>query len=158
MDVSQDPDAKMQALKQTGTLNPHPNQVTLPLFQDSEFFDPQDLLQVKYEMLRQVSQEGKSIRQASADLGFSRPALYQAQAAFQRDGLAGLVPHKRGPKSGHKLTEEVLDFVEDQIESDPHLTTVALVELLADHFGLSIHRRSLERALNRRKKKLGSDS
>ena len=33
-------------------LHPHPETVTAALFQDSAFFDPDDLIQVKYEMLR----------------------------------------------------------------------------------------------------------
>jgi hypothetical protein len=41
---------------------------------------------------------------------FSRPTYYQAEADFQRDGLFGLLPEKRGPRQGHKLTPEVLDF------------------------------------------------
>ena len=42
---------KQQLLRQSGTLNPHPQDVSHPLFQDGDFFDPHDLIQVKYEML-----------------------------------------------------------------------------------------------------------
>jgi len=50
-----DPDLdKRSALQATGTLHPHPAAVIAPLFQDSDFFDPADLVQVKYEMLRRV--------------------------------------------------------------------------------------------------------
>ena len=45
---------KRQVLRQTGTLNPRPDRVTDELFAGSDFFDPNDLLQVKYEMLRRV--------------------------------------------------------------------------------------------------------
>src|SRR5882672_107414 len=62
-------------------------------------------------MLRRVQSEGKSVTDAAANFGFSRPSFYQALSAFQQDGLAGLVPHKRGPKQAHKLTEEVLSFI-----------------------------------------------
>ncbi len=48
-------DEKQRVLRQHATLNPRPDGVTHPLFRDSEFFDPRDLLQVKYEMLRLVS-------------------------------------------------------------------------------------------------------
>ena len=40
--------------------------------------------------------------------GLSRPTFYQAEAAFEQDGLAGLLPQPRGPKSAHKLTPEVM--------------------------------------------------
>src|SRR4051812_49751372 len=44
---SQAPDPACQ-----GTLNPRADDVRDPAFVDSEFFDPRDLVQVKYEMLR----------------------------------------------------------------------------------------------------------
>jgi hypothetical protein len=37
-----------------------------------EFFDPRDLVQVKYEMLRRVRIDGASVSQAARDFGFSR--------------------------------------------------------------------------------------
>src|ERR1043166_8475914 len=40
---------KRQTLRRHGTLNPQPESVAHPLFQNSDFFDPDDLLQVKYE-------------------------------------------------------------------------------------------------------------
>jgi hypothetical protein len=52
-------------------------------------------VQVKYEMLRRVQAEGKSVTDASAGFGFSRPSFYQALSAFERDGLAGLVSSAR---------------------------------------------------------------
>src|SRR5262245_43416213 len=51
------------------------------------YFDPQDLVQVKYEMLRRVRVDGLSVKQASSDFGFSRPSFYQAQSAFEHDSL-----------------------------------------------------------------------
>lgn len=59
-------------------------------------FDPRDLVQVKYEMLRRVSAEGHSVVQSAKAFGLSRPSFYQAQAALQREGLAGLLAKKRG--------------------------------------------------------------
>ena len=50
-------DSKGESLRQQGVLNPHPEKVADPLFHDSEFFDPRDLVQVKYEMLRRVRVE-----------------------------------------------------------------------------------------------------
>src|SRR6266496_29140 len=44
--------AKQQALKAAGTFNPRADQVSHLLFQESDFFDPHDLLQLKYETLR----------------------------------------------------------------------------------------------------------
>src|SRR5205809_6192547 len=90
--------AKLQTLRQQACLNPRPDRVHDEFFHDSEFFDPHDLVQVKYEMLRRVQKDGNPVSQAAATFGFSRPSFYQAQAAFEQAGLAGLIPHKRGPK------------------------------------------------------------
>jgi len=104
-----DQSQKRQTLRRHGTLNPHPEAVNHPLFHDSDFFDAHDLMQVKYEMLRQVHIDNGSISQSARAFGFSRPSFYQAQAAFHDDGVFGLVPQKRGPQSGHKLTTEVME-------------------------------------------------
>jgi transposase len=144
---------KTKELKRTGTFNPHAETVTDPLFQQNPFFDPQDLLQARYEMLRRHTAEQKSVLDAATAFGVSRPTFYQAQEAFQRSGLAGLLPDRRGPKGGHKLTAEVLDYVVSLRESDPKLTTVHCVKAIQQRFAISIHRRSLERALAQHKKK-----
>ena len=69
---------KHDALQQQGCLNPRPEQVADPLFQQSDFFDPNDLVQVKYEMLRRVQIDQQPVRQAAAAFGFSRPTYYTA--------------------------------------------------------------------------------
>ena len=102
---------KIQTLRQQGVLNPHPEAVTDPLFETGEFFDPQDMVQVKYEMLRRVEVEKAPVTEAAAAFGLSRPAFYQAQHAVAQQGLAGLIPRKRGPHGAHKLTPAVLDFL-----------------------------------------------
>ncbi len=90
--MSTPPDAKCEALRQQGVLHTHPQDVIDPLFRCHAFFDARDLVQVKYEMLRRVRVEGLSITAAVTAFGFSRPAFYQAQAAYQRRGLPGLIP------------------------------------------------------------------
>src|SRR5260370_29662743 len=98
------PDPKLRALKDSGTANPHAQDVQDPAFTDSDFFDPRDLVQVRYEMLRRVRIEGEPIADAAAGFGVSRPTFYKAQTAFERAGLAGLLPAKRGPHGPHKIT------------------------------------------------------
>ncbi len=149
-----DKDAKFEALQQQGTLNPRPKEVRDELFLQDEFFDPRDLVQVKYEMLRRVQTEGQSVTDASANFGFSRPSFYQALSAFEQDGLAGLVPHKRGPKQAHKLTEEVLAFIGEMRQKEPSVRLPDLVKLIQDRFGIRVHPRSIERSLLRHQKKL----
>ena len=73
-------DSKAESLRQQGALNPHPQRVVDPVFLRGEFFDPRDLVQVKYEMLRRVRVEGAPVTQVVSAFGFSRPVFYQAQA------------------------------------------------------------------------------
>lgn len=144
---------KRQTLRRHGTLNPQSESVTHPLFQNSDFFDPDDLLQVKYEMLRQVHVDRESISEAAHAFGFSRPSFYQAQAAFQEDGVFGLLPHKRGPQGGHKLTSEVMDFVIQQRSEDPALTPEQLAQAIQKRFRVQVHPRSIQRRLLAEKKR-----
>jgi transposase len=147
-------DPKLEALRQQGTLNPRPVEVSDELFVEDSFFDSRDLVQVKYEMLRRVQAEGKSVSDSAAAFGFSRPSFYQAQSAFEQDGLAGLVPHKRGPKQAHKLTEEVLAIIREARRKDPSVPPGELARLIQQRFGTTVHPRSIERALSRHQKKL----
>src|ERR1051325_3471336 len=57
--------AKVKALIEEGTFNPSPGKVRDPKFHENEFFDPRDLVQVKYEMLRQVSVENAPVTEAT---------------------------------------------------------------------------------------------
>ena len=145
--------SKRQTLKANATLNPHPERIRDGPFLADDFFDPCDLLQVKYEMLRRVHSEGYSVSEAAAAFGFSRPAFYQAQAAFQQDGLAGLIPQKRGPKTAHKFSAPVMDFIHAALAEQPRLAAPELAQRVAEHFGLVVHPRSIERAVARQKKK-----
>lgn len=146
-------DSKLEALRQRGTLNPRPQDVTDELFVEGGFFDPRDLVQVKYEMLRRVQSDGSTVSGAAAAFGFSRPSFYQALSTFRAEGLGGLIPRKRGPKEGHKLTEEVMTFVDQMLRQDPSVRTPDLVRLVKERFGKTVHPRSIERNRQRRQKK-----
>jgi len=146
-------DAKRRLLRQQGVLHPHPEAVSAALFQDSSFFDPGDLIQVKYEMLRRVEAEQIPVSQAAHQAGLSRPSFYQAQAAMQQSGLAGLIPQKPGPHGAHKLTAQVLDLVDRQRSSQPDLKFAELARLVQQQLGVTVHPRTLERVLSRRQKK-----
>jgi transposase len=146
-------DPKQQCLREQGVLHRRAEAVTDALFIELDFFDPRDLLQVKYEMLRRVETDGYSVSAAAAAFGLSRPSFYEARAAWQREGLAGLLPRKRGPHGGHKLTEEVVTFLLRLAVEDAALTPSALAARVAAHFGVQVHPRSIERALQRAEKK-----
>ncbi|MCP4600370.1 MAG: helix-turn-helix domain-containing protein [Proteobacteria bacterium] len=143
--------SKEKALRDSGALNTHP--VRDALFSDSDFFDPHDLVQVKYEMLRKVNKEAESVSDAAASFGFSRPSFYKILADFKSEGISGLLPRKRGPRGGHKLTAEILEFIKNSCTMDQSMSIPALLGEVEKRFGTRVHRRSLERALHRCEKK-----
>jgi len=146
-------DPKLRSLRESGTANPHAQDVRDPAFVDSDFFDPRDLIQVKYEMLRRVRTDGQSIAKASAQFGVSRPTFYKARSDFDRSGLVGLLPAKRGPRGAHKITPEVARFIEETVARGEELSARQLAEGIAEHFGVVVHQRTVKRALTRLKKK-----
>ena len=146
-------DAKTRSLKEHGCLNPNAQRVRDELFVSNTFFDPRDLLQVKYEMLRRVREDGVPVSHAAASFGVSRPTWYQAQRAYEAGGLPGLLPDRPGPRRPHKLSDEVVDGLQAAKSERPELTAAELVELVRERFGISVHRRSIDRALGRGKKR-----
>lgn len=144
---------KLDRLRQCGTLNPQPQHVRAPWFQSPGFFDANDLLQVKYEMLRHARKDGVSKAEAAALFGLSRPTFYQAQSAFERDGLCGLLARPRGPKAAHKLTPEVMSVIEQHHRQGGPIQARSLALLVHSQLGVSVHPRSIERAITRKKKR-----
>lgn len=146
-------DPKQQVLLAQGTLNSRPEAVADPLFSQHPFFDPRDLLQIKYEMVRRVQVDGQSITEATQTFGLSRPTFYQAQQALAEQGMEGLLPKKRGPRSAHKLDTSVVLYLQHSRASEPSISASELAEKVQRRFGVTVHPRSIERALLRAEKK-----
>ncbi len=146
------PDKKMNALLEQSCLNPRPERVMNTLFLEEAFFDPRDLVQVKYEMLRKVRVEKRSVTETAQNFGFSRPSFYEAHGSFEQEGLIGLVPKKRGPRRRHKVSEEILNFVEGLLEDEGRLPMGEVARRVEERLGVKIHPRSIERALKAKKK------
>ena len=143
---------KLKRLAEKGSLNLKPEQVNDDLFLQHEFFDPCDLMQVKYEMVRRVQSDDWRVSDAAKAFGFSRVSFYQIQKSIEKQGLSGIMPQKRGPKGAHKLSEKVLVFIEEKLNENDQLKASTLVELIQETFGFSIHVRSVEKVLQHRKK------
>ena len=143
-------DSKAQRLKQSGTLNPSPEKVVDPLFANTEFFDARDLLQVRYEMVRRA--EEVPLRETAQRFGASVPTCVRAKRAFREGGLQALIPQRRGPRTAHKITPEILAFVDDYRGRHGPVGSRKLVPLIAERFGISVHPRGLEKAIARTKK------
>lgn len=140
-------DPKTEALLADGTLNAAPDRVTDPKFCDGEFFDPRDIVQVRYEMLRRMLVDRASVADVADEYGVSRPTFYQAKASFEQAGVAGLVPKKRGPHGPHKLQGTILAFVEQQQVPGQPIRARELVTMIREKFAIEIHPRTIERAL-----------
>jgi len=140
-------------LRQAHTLHPHADQVRDPLFTSgSPFFDPHDLVQVKYELLRRVRVDGDSVSHATALFALSRPTFYAAQAAWEHAGIVGLLPEPTGPRHAHKLTEDIIARLLPLAKT---MSPAELAVWLQEQQHLTVHPRSIERALARSAKKGG---
>jgi len=135
--------AKRQVLHAAGALNPHAATVIDPAFVGHPFFDAHDLVQVKYEMLRAHFVDGDTVAVAAATHGYSRGGFYLVADAFSELGMGGLLDERRGRKGPVKLTDEVVAF----LQAAPRETSApALIGEIEAHFGISLHRRTIERA------------
>jgi transposase len=141
--------SKTDALLEEGTLNPTPERVGDPKFQENEFFDPHDAVQVKYEMLRRVSIDNASVTEVSDEYGISRPTYYQARANFDAAGIAGLVPKRPGPRGPHKVHGEVLAFLQARLVPGEPVRARELAMLIRNELGIEVHPRTIERALKK---------
>ena len=125
--------SKTSALAEDGTLNPAPRKVNDPKFREESFFDPRDIVQVKYEMLRRVSVDKMSVTQVSDEYGVTRPTFYQAKADFEGTGIAGLA------------------FLKALVSPGEPIRARELTNLVRGEFGLDVHPRTIERALGVKK-------
>jgi len=147
------PPTKLQSLRASGTFNPRAAQVRHPLFVPGDFFDPRDLVQLKYETLRALQKDDYSIVQAATQFGLSRPTIYEAQAHFQTHGLEGLLPRKRGPKNPHKLSGPVRQYLDQVRLQQPALKPAELARRIRERFDIQVHPRTIEKALHAKEKK-----
>ncbi len=151
--MEEDKKAKIQILQKHRSLNRRQERIIDEAFKCNEFFDPHDLVQVKYEMLRRVLVEGHPVARAASAFGFSRVAFYQIKAAYEAGGLPALIPRPTGPKYGHKITKQVLGFIDRCLTTDKSLNASTLAKRVQKQFGFSVHPRTIERALSRHQKK-----
>lgn len=144
---------KTRRLEKDGALHPHPENVRSKLVAQFDFFDANDLVQMKYEMLRSVDIDKLSITDAAAAFGLSRVAFYRARRQYKEQGLPGLLAQKRGPKRPHKLTDAIISFVQERLAGQTGAPDWRLLsQQIEERFGTVIHPRSVERAVKKAKK------
>lgn len=142
---------KADSLREEGMLNSAAKLVNDAKFFDGEFFDPRDVVQVKYEMLRRVFVDNLSVTKAAEEYGISRPTYYQTKASFDESGIVGLLPKKRGPRGPHKINDDILSFIKKQVTPGQPMRARSLAILIQKKFNLDLHPRTIERALREKK-------
>jgi transposase len=118
---------------------------------DNAHFDPHDLVQVKYEMLRAVIRNEMTITEASRQFGFSRAAYYKVEKSFDVAGVNGLFLQKTGPKAAVKATDEILRFADELRSKEPGITNDRIIEEIQNQKGITLHKRSLQRERSKKK-------
>ena len=140
-------ESRRDALERAGLVHPRPEEVTAELFCSGvSFFLAADKVQVKYEMLRGVAVDGRTIVAAAASHGYSRAEYYLVAAAFAERGMAGLVDERRGRRGPVKLNDEIVAFLR---QAPPDRSGAELAREVEARFGVALHRRTAERARRR---------
>ena len=97
-----DDDPKTDRLRASGTLNRHPDRIRADRFREDDFFDPRDLLQVRYEMVR--SAKTATLAEVAAEFGVSVPTCFRVRRRFHEGGLQALLPLPRAAHATQVFT------------------------------------------------------
>jgi transposase len=139
--------SRQASLEAAGLTHPNPETVTASLFVlGNPFFFAMDKVQVRYEMLRAHVVDGVSVTAAAATHGYSRPSFYLVQASFAEQGMAGLLDERPGRRGPLKLSEEIVSYL---LAAPADVSGAELARRVEQRFGVSLHRRTVERARRR---------
>ncbi len=142
---------RYRALDQAGLLHPAPDAVVgEPFGSHPQFFASFDKVQVKYEMLRAHVVDRESATAAADSHGYSRASFYLVQAAFERSGMVGLLDERPGRRGPVKLSPDVVAFLQSRHQERPGASGAELAAELEAALGVSLHRRTVEKALGGR--------
>ena len=142
-----DREKKRHILSQARALHEHPERVRAPLFKTHRFFDPEDKVQVKYEMLRTREVERTSLTEACRLYGFTRESYRHILERFRQEGIGGLFERKRGRHGPVKATDRVREFIEAQRQAQPKMSVEKLIERCREQLGVQLSRRTVFRIL-----------
>jgi hypothetical protein len=83
---------------------------------------------------------------AAAEFGFSRQRYFQLRTLFHEHGAAGLIDHKRGPKSNYRRTREAVNQAVRYRFLDPEISSEVIAQKLRQT-DFNISARSVDRIL-----------
>jgi transposase len=107
-------------------------------------------------MLRAKQVEGIAVTEACRQFGFSRESFYQIREAFEAQGFQSFLPAKRGRKGPSKLKGEALEFVLAKQQEAPNIEPGRLAQLVAERYGVEVHRTTVQRALKKKRRALAT--
>ena len=120
-------------------------------FEVGGFYDPMDAVQVKYEMIREAQDSGRTIGDIAEDFGFSRTAYYAIKEGFDANGMLAFIPEKKGPRRQHKLTEVLQEFIDEYTAGHPKAKAAEIAGAIMSEKGAEISKRTVERYLAKKK-------
>jgi transposase len=86
----------------------------------------------------------------------SRQYYYKIKPAFDRQGMTGLLPDKRGPKHPFKLTDDIVGFINEMLKEEPSVTNQRITERLEARFKVVVNPRTIQRMRKSQKKRKGA--
>jgi hypothetical protein len=112
--------------------------------QQPDFFDPKDIVQVKYELLRRCKVEGRDVVSICLDFGFSRTTYYKVQQAFLCGGLPALMGQPRGRLKPIKVTDVVRGDLIAEKAKNPKLSAREMVLALKERYHVQLSERMIQ--------------
>lgn len=142
---------KKEILLANGTFNKNHEKVKDEKFLTEPFYDPMDIVQVKYEMLKDATEGSRQIAKLADEFGLSRASFYKIKEAFESRGLSALVPEKPGPKKPYKLTEPYKEYIDKYISEKPKASSNEIAANLRKDKGMKVSKRTVERYRSKKK-------
>lgn len=142
-------ETKKKFLEQEGLLNPKPQRVSHPFFETLDFFDPLDLPQVRYEMIRAGRVENISVAESCKLFGFSREYFYKLERTFMARGYVALLGSTMGRRPIIALNQEVVNFIVHRKIEEPKLSGENLRQEIRRLYNVVCSRRTVERIVEK---------
>jgi hypothetical protein len=142
-------DTKNTFLQKEGLINPKPERVQYQLFESNDFFDPIDLPQVRYEMIRTARVENINVAETCRLFGFSREYFYKLERNFMARGFVALLGSQKGRRPLIALNNEIVNLIIHRKIDNPNLSGEDLRKEILKIHKLDCSRRTVERVIEK---------
>jgi len=143
--------SKKETLVSNGTYNKNYMKVKNKKFIEESFYDPMDIIQVKYEMLKDALYGNRSIMEIANEFGFSRASFYKIKNEFDKKGISAFIHDKVGPKEPYKLKDNFKEYIDKYIQNNPGVSSNEIAINLNKDKEVNISKRTIERYRSRKK-------